>query len=353
MWIGMLTRIAEDALERLEDADGGFFDSLYLRDGGLGRSVTKKANYNAVCAIALLDRWKAGRMKKHVGYLVSRCEENDFLVPSFEGGGETTWGEQGLLLWALAKAEKKGFRNAKRAREGLRRRIASETTAKGLPHDVGSDWYVPMDNAFLLDGMLECGDMKTARIFANALLRACSNPPVFAIERDGRRTDRISFNNIAYPIHALSRYCLKSGDAAAREKLRASVETLLGMQGPLGQWWWTYNAEGRVVQRYPVYAVHQDGMAVMALRMASRVFPDIKPEADAAISRALAWLYGRNEIGESLVDERRGVIWRSIRCPATVQGINRFAPWFPEFGLHVKKESRSYHYGWLLYGASL
>ncbi|VVB68314.1 Uncharacterised protein [Candidatus Norongarragalina meridionalis] len=348
----MLARIAEAALERLEDADGGFFDSLYLRDGAIARSDTKKANYNAVCAIALLDRWKAGRMGKHVDYLVGRCESNDFLVPSFEGKSETTWGEQGLLLWALAKAEKKGFRNARRAAEGMRRNIASAATARGLPHDAGSDWHVPMDNAFVLDGLVECGDMKTARVFAQALLRACS-PPVFAIERGERRTGRISFNNIVYPIHALSRYCLKSGDSATEKKLRAASEGLLGLQGTLGQWWWTYDSAGGVAQRYPVYAVHQDGMAVMALRMASRVFPDMKPEAEAAITRGIAWLRGGNELGESLVDEKRGVIWRSIRCPPIVQKINRFLPWFPEFGLRIKRESRSYHYGWLLYGDSL
>lgn len=353
----VITRIALKALDRLEDKqEGGFFDRFCLRGGLLELEKKKKAFYNAACLIALLDRWPKKRLQKHVDYLVKRCEENDFLVPSFEGRPEATWGEQGLLLWALSKADEKGFKQAREACEGLHEKIVSNAGEKGLPRAVGSQWFAPMDNAFVLDGLIECGDFETARLFSGALLDACK-PPVFLIECGGKKANRVSFNNLVYPVHALSRYCLKTRKPKdknkTRKKLLRAVEGLLGLQGTQGQWWWTYDSEGRVVQRYPVYSVHQDGMAVMALKQASRVFPRLKPRVQDALVKSFAWLYGNNEVRQSLLDARKGVVWRSVRCPFVVQKINQFLPWFPEFGLRVKKESRSYHYAWLLYGASL
>ena len=44
------------------------------------------------------------------------------------------------------------------------------------------------------------------------------------------------------------------------------LDQVLRAQGPLGQWAWHYNIRtGAVVDRYPVYAVHQHGMGPMAV----------------------------------------------------------------------------------------
>ena len=48
---------------------------------------------------------------------------------------------------------------------------------------------------------------------------------------------------------------------------RLTTDTVIcELQGPDGQWWWHYDTRtGKVVEGYPVYSVHQDSMAPMAL----------------------------------------------------------------------------------------
>ena len=82
-------------------------------------------------------------------------------------------------------------------------------------------------------------------------------------------------------------------------------------QGPLGQWAWHYDVRtGAVVDRYPVYSVHQHGMGPMALRAVGEA---TGRRFDDALERSVAWVFGANELDESMIDPERGVIWRSIR----------------------------------------
>jgi hypothetical protein len=153
------------------------------------------------------------------------------------------------------------------------------------------------------------------------------------------------------------------GDPEAREVARAAGERLLAHQHPLGQWGWHYNARtGALVDLYPVYSVHQDGMAPLALLPLERA---LGVSATRAVARGVEWLFGKNELGERLVDEERGVIWRSIRRrgrrrhlvyplkAASLLGIGRSldlgahlasAAW-----LEVDRECRPYHLGFCLH----
>ena len=136
------------------------------------------------------------------------------------------------------------------------------------------------------------------------------------------------------------------------------------LQGPAGQWWWHFDVRsGRVLEKFPVYAVHQDAMAPMALF-------DLQdaggPDHGAAAERGMEWLLHAPEIDGSLIDREAGVIWRkvarhepgkltrklqavasrahpSLRVPA-VDGV--FRPGKIDF------ETRPYHMGWLLYAWS-
>jgi hypothetical protein len=150
-------------------------------------------------------------------------------------------------------------------------------------------------------------------------------------------------------------------DPEARDAARVLGERLLHHQHPRGQWGWHYNAEsGGLVDLYPVYSVHQDGMAPMALLPLERA---LGVPTTAAVARGVAWLFGENELGEPLVDEERGVIWRSVRRAgdrrrlvhplkaASLLRVGRTLDLGARFAgaLEIDREMRPYHLGWCLY----
>lgn len=133
------------------------------------------------------------------------------------------------------------------------------------------------------------------------------------------------------------------------------------LQGPAGQWWWHFDVRtGDVLERYPVYSVHQDSMAPMALFALE--------EADgqdrlAPIRRGWQWLLEPPENPGGLIDRAAGVIWRKVarhEPPRLVRGLQAAAS-----RLHaslrapgvdtvfrpgwIDHESRPYHMGWILY----
>lgn len=172
------------------------------------------------------------------------------------------------------------------------------------------------------------------------------------------------YADLVYPIHALSHHHLSRDCPEALAIARRCAARMCALQGPEGQWWWHYDVRtGRVVERYPVYAVHQDAMAPMALFALAEAGADEERFLRAAY-RGLAWLQASPELeGGSLVDEQAGVIWRKVgrREPGRLvrglqAGASRLHPalrWpgadelFPPG--RIDAESRPYHMGWILY----
>ncbi len=132
----------------------------------------------------------------------------------------------------------------------------------------------------------------------------------------------------ASAIHALALYGNVFGVADAADRAGRCAEVLCRLQGPLGQWWWSYDAaRAQVVDRYPVYSVAQDASVPMALELlgtesAPALFRD-------NVSRGVAWLFGDNELSESFVDEDQNIIWRALDSHAD--------------GFRVVREMYSYH----------
>lgn len=164
-----------------------------------------------------------------------------------------------------------------------------------------------------------------------------------------------SFADQVYPIYALARFSRAFGVPEAAQAARRCAAAICHFQGRMGQWWWHYDARGgRVAERYPVYSVHQDGMAPMALFALAEETPfDFSEAAD----RGLQWIAGRNEAKLNLVDEGGKVIWRSI-YHASRSGVwrDRLQHWVGSGQsieaagrLEVLHECRPYHLGWLLY----
>jgi hypothetical protein len=164
-----------------------------------------------------------------------------------------------------------------------------------------------------------------------------------------------SFADQVYPIYALTVFARACGVREAFGAAGKCAEAICRAQGTLGQWWWHYDARaGRVAERYPVYSVHQDGMAPMAL---FALGDEANFDFTEPIYKGLQWIAGDNEAGYDLRDTDRKVIWRCIYHGSRREvWRNRLrylagAGTAPESSdeLKVLLECRPYHLGWLLY----
>ncbi len=170
-----------------------------------------------------------------------------------------------------------------------------------------------------------------------------------------------SFADQAYAIQALARYAALVTDTEALSAAERCADCLCALQGEDGQWWWHYDArDGSVVEKYPVYSVHQHAMAPMA-------FFDLAAAGGAdhsdAVYRGLDWLRTHPEVDDELVSEENALIWRkagrreagkSVRLLAAatsllhrgwrLPGVDRMFP-----VNRIDRECRPYELGWLLY----
>ncbi len=166
------------------------------------------------------------------------------------------------------------------------------------------------------------------------------------------------FADLVYSIQALAHYHRVAGDARAIGLARRCAERMCRMQGHDGQWWWHHDVRtGEVIEGYPVYSVHQDSMAPMALFDLADACGD---DHGDAIDRGLDWLAHAPEIDGSLVDTDAGIIWRKVarREPGKLTRVARAlsSSLHPALRLPavfpagaVDWESRPYHLGWILY----
>jgi hypothetical protein len=180
--------------------------------------------------------------------------------------------------------------------------------------------------------------------------------------RFGLHNHACCFADLVYPIMALSTYYKATGNAEAAEVACDCAERMCQLQGAEGQWWWYFdNRTGEILERFPVYATHQDSMAPMALLALADAMGQ---EHYDSIRLGLQWLFHANEIKGSLIDTDRSLIWRKVGRRGIdrifVSGLqaaaSRFHPalrtpllnvLFP--GNTVEYETRPYHMGWILH----
>lgn len=170
-----------------------------------------------------------------------------------------------------------------------------------------------------------------------------------------------SFADQVYPLQALARAARLTGEAWMLDHANRTAAAICSAQGQAGQWWWHYDSrDGSVVERYPVYSVHQHAMAPMVLFDLWEAGGD---DRRAEIVSGLAWIDDHPEVVEDLVTERHGLVWRKVgrREPpkaaralgaattslwqgGAVPGIDHVLP-----PVVVDHECRPYELGWLLY----
>jgi len=177
----------------------------------------------------------------------------------------------------------------------------------------------------------------------------------------GWRSHVACFADQVYPIQALARHHAASGHSEGLAAANRCAELICRVQGSAGQWWWHYDARnGRVIEGYPVYSVHQDAMGPMALLDLAEAGGN--DHADA-IRLGLRWMETAWEVGRSLIDDERAVIWRKVgrTDPAKLVRVARAAAsrLHPNLTLDpldaafparkIDFECRPYHLGWVLH----
>src|SRR6185436_11204863 len=164
-----------------------------------------------------------------------------------------------------------------------------------------------------------------------------------------------SFADQIYPIYAMAKFATAFHLEEPLELALKCATTLCGTQGAMGQWWWLYGAgTGDVLCRYPVYAVHQQGMAPMGLLALEEASGQSFKEC---IDKGLEWIYGKNELGRDMRDFSHDVIWRCIHPKRTQTKYWEIA-WsllgsrkenVSAEELQILFEDWPYELGWLLY----
>jgi hypothetical protein len=164
-----------------------------------------------------------------------------------------------------------------------------------------------------------------------------------------------SFADQIYPVYAMSKFATAFDIEEPLDSALECASALCNAQGELGQWWWLYDSKtGRVSSRYPVYSVHQQGMAPMALFAIEEASQQSFKEH---IYKGLRWIYKSNELGADMRDLDQNLIWRCILPRRTrtkywdtmlsvLRSPKENAPTGP---LEILYEDRPYELGWLLY----
>jgi hypothetical protein len=355
-----LKRLAVRALVRMYRPTEGRFAFRIRRVGSESRLEGVSARYTAIALIGLAEQ-----PVSDVEQVLARESGEDVCGRLLDEIGEScNLGDTALTLWAACRW---GHTGAERA---LQRLI--ELDPLGPHPTVEVAWALTAlgkakksKNRKVEIGLARCRDIaervarrliesfqKEAGLFPHELVPTCTG---------SRRRHVACFADLVYSIQALSLYAHLTGDEEALRVAQACADRMCALQGPDGQWWWHYDIRtGEVVERYPVYAVHQSAMAPMALWDLAEAGGN--PHR-AAIRKGLRWLMHAPEIGASLMDRRSDLIWRKVarREPGKlVRRLQCFASslnpalrvpgvdlWFPP--VCVDYESRPYHMGWILH----
>lgn len=350
-----LIELALEGLKSMYDAKSGLFCSRVVKKDGHLVQESISLRYSLITLLGL-----------------ERCRRNGISVAfKLDELFRTVWlhskeiagiGDYGLLLWLTSNLSP----------ENLAELTDGSVLAKMLEKSKDAKENRTMEVAWFLTGL--CHAFCESKEKNMSLKRVASSVHSLLMENYGGNgifrhkskkslagllRGRIgSFADQVYPILALTKY----GQVF---EMRKPIEIALGcakhickLQGPLGQWWWHYNsATGYVCGHYPVYSVHQDGMALMALLTVGRA---AEVDFTTNIIKGMKWVFGDNELSQCLADSESSFIWRSIhkgtfknRLDLVYSMLTSRVPETRTQNLQVKYECRPYHLGWILYALHL
>lgn len=347
-----LRDIALRSLHRMFRVDEGVFAFRLRRVDGRDRLEGVSLRYTAMAMIGLCSE------DSEISRDIFRGESiNDVCSRMIEQSQSSdSFGDVAAVAWAAAKLKHKHSGDALRRLRELEPisnrhptvERAWALTALSISPEATSD---PTLARFLAHGLLDCFNFRSG-VFSHQSPHA---------GHARFRSHVACFADMVYPTIALCEYGLRADDTPSLAAARRCAEQMCSSQGDAGQWWWHFDFRtGGVIEEYPVYAVHQDAMAPMALFAAETA---LGVEYHHAIRRGLEWLAHAPEIDGSLIDRDGDTIWRKVArrepnklsrglnaaCSALhsgwrAPGLDRlFRP------VQIDYESRPYHMGWILH----
>lgn len=357
-----LVELSLESLPRMFDAETGLFCQKTVADGDRHTNRGSNIFYSAMSTVGILRQ-------------TARAPEEVFplgrALDTLHGIAAAGTAPQILanVVWALALAEDR--RGADLTRQLAERDDLRNCESAALGH-------VIQGLAIAAEAYPEQSGpaVEACRRWAKELLgRFSPRADLFGPFRrpTGVRSAMInrltSFAAQVYPLHGLSSFYRLTGEAPS-PVLRKAADRIVAAQGSLGQWWWLYSTQNRaVLEGYPVYSVHQDGMAFMALLPVEALGEGSYREP---LGLGLDWLSGRNELSTDLVRRDPPIIFRNIQRVGSdadaMFGISRanlarvvarsLRPGSDHVDaepgeLEVLHECRSYHLGWLLHASAL
>ncbi len=361
----VLVEIALRGLTRAYDSNTGLFHAKLVPSGDGVEAVGQSFRYSSMAAIGLAAAGARGLGDGGipVAEICAQLEERALK--------ECDPLDLALILWGASIAGRPTVRALLARVEQEHKRLHGWHTTLGLSWALAA-----VEHAGRRDGRTgECA-ARLAEVMAVELLRRQSaRTGLFRMRMLRPRRALVAalaesrvgtFADQIYPIYALSLQAARTGDERVARAVRRCLEAVCGEQGAQGQWWWMVDTRtGRWVDRYPVYAVHQDAMGPFGLHSARGCW---EGDTDAHIRRGLDWLFGENELGTSLVEESKGVIWRAIQRDGSVHdgsyGVPPTTLWRRRMTgmglgalgglrrssarLEMLRECRTYHLGWVL-----
>ncbi|HEX3425554.1 MAG TPA: hypothetical protein VHT30_05445 [Acidimicrobiales bacterium] len=169
----------------------------------------------------------------------------------------------------------------------------------------------------------------------------------------------VSFGACTYFLRAVHDYASWCDSTAARQLFDRALEAILAAQGPNGEWpWLLRNTDGRPLDVYPVFSVHQLSMCLLFLCPGST---GCSPHVAPAVTSSMEWVKGNNQLGIKMYQQDPFFVYRSLerraRLPRaeryaralSVSASGRRAALVENRRLFVNRESRSYELGWALY----
>lgn len=351
-WYARARPLCLARLKESRDEATGLF-SRQLRDGAWGATLGTEAATST--AISLIAMSRAG-----ADFLSPDETEHSLQALAAEVRTHGYRGALGVALWANAIAGSVDFGRFLGACGVAERDLGALMRSANT-----------MELSWLLSGLLherlraptpsldrlcrEARDVLLARQRPTGLFMHAGREARFA-QRIRRRV--ATFADQIYAVLALAHSAIALGEELALPACRCA-DALLARQGPLHQWWWHYEPDsGAVSRHYPVYAVHQHGMAPMA-------FLALAAAGARAYRRhawpGLEWIW-ENELGCDLFDPDAGTVWRDVhvergRVGGWLRDVGELVGFAADgstaTGLVLNRETRPYEWAWCLMAEAL
>lgn len=269
----------------------------------------------------------------------------------------TNLGDIALALWAAISIN---YRN----QEVIVKQLLREISEKKI--------FTVVELSWILDALCLFAESKHDDIIKSIADRIINSfnyksgffPHIIGKDQKSLRSHVSCFADLVYPIHALSNYYRYNSDLKALNAAKRCAEQICLLQGEGGQWWWHYDYRtGKIVEGYPVYSVHQDAMAPMALLALEEAGGG---DFFESITRGMQWLEHADEINKTLIDTEYNCIWRKIgrdepkklsryiQTAASKITHNLRIPTLDKLfpPTRIDYETRPYCMGWILYAWS-